>query len=408
MGLIADLMAADKHGLFQSDDNFTMYPSGFLPLDYANGFWQETKMKDGSIQMLPMTGIMGGTFTSVIGTTGAGKTTLCDQMAYSIIRPFADGLVIHVDAEKTSNKQRILQICGAKDDGRIKLDKSHTSIDDVLDMVKDVCDLKQSLGKQIMYKAPVPGIEGEYFWQYPPTVFIIDSLPAFNAKSYNVDNLGGNTDGMSAARETTRFYTNCIDRAWQYNLSFIVINHIKPKVEMDRFSAPPKGLLLLGQGEHLPRGQVAQYYSQTYFRVNMRKSDAYNMEDNGFTGYRCTCQLAKSKTNSSGTTFPIALIGNLGFDPYYTLYEFASEYDLVKGRNPYLYFAGNENIKFNRKDFRRKFMYEEQFRLMVLETIQPALELMLSEKPAYSSIEESPEFGSLLQLPSALSALKVA
>lgn len=407
MGLITDLRAADKSGLFQSDDTYTMYPTGLLPLDYANGFWQQTKMKDGSVQMLPMTGLMGGTFTSVIGTTGAGKTTLCDQMAYSIIRPYADGLLIHIDAEKTSNKQRILQICGAKDDGRIQLTKSHTSIDEVLDMVKDVCDTKQRLGRQIMYKAPVPGVEGETFWQYPPTVFIIDSLPAFNAKSYNVDNLGGNTDGMSAARETTRFYTNCIDRAWQYNLSFIVINHIKPKVEMNAYAAPPKGLLLLGQAEHLPRGQVAQYYSQTYFRLNMRKSDAYTLEDNGFTGYKCTCQLAKSKTNSSGTSFPVALIGNYGFDQYYTIYEFANYCGLIKGRNPYLYFDGFEDMKFNRKDFRRKLMYEDMFREMVLTAIRPGLEALLSDKPAYSDSEPVQEFGSLI-LPSVMSALKVA
>ena len=38
MGLIDSLRKADKKGLFKSADSFAAYSTGFLPLDYANGF----------------------------------------------------------------------------------------------------------------------------------------------------------------------------------------------------------------------------------------------------------------------------------------------------------------------------------------------------------------------------------
>jgi len=321
------------------------------------------------------------------------NTTLADQIGYNMIRPYKDGLLIHVDAEKTSNKQRILQITNAiEGEKRIILNKQHTSIEDVMTMVNEICDMKESAGRAGMVKMPSPFKEDEFFWAYPPTVFIIDSLPAFNSKNYNVEDLGSNADGMIAARDTTRFYTNCLDRAWHYNLNFIVINHIKPKVEVNPYAKAPNGLLLLGTGEHLPRGTVAQYYSQTYFRIKMMKSDPYTISDNGFDGFRCVLELSKSKTNSIGTDIPLAFNNAKGFDQIYTLYEFAKSCGLVKGKNPHLFFDGMEDMKFSRKDFRKKFIGEDIFRVKFMEALRPVLEMLLAKKPTvYEVGVESPE-----------------
>ena len=394
MGLLAELDGADKKGLFRTNDNYVMYPTGILPLDYANGFWQEITGEDGEKKLIPATGIMGGTFTGVIGATGGGKTTFADQMGFNIIKPFADGLLFHIDAEKTSNKQRILQITGAsRNDNRIRLIKDHTTIDDVLEMVDDVCEAKESLGAACMYEVKTPGLDGKKFKVYAPTVFIIDSLPAFNGKDYNVKDLGNNADQLRAAKDVTRFYTNCLDRAWQYNLNFIIINHIRPKTDMNPYAQPPRGLMLLGPQEQLPRGQVAQYYSQTYFRINSKKSDAYNMEEQGFNGYRCMFQLAKSKTNMIGTSFPVAFNSASGFDPYYTLYEFADMLHLVNGRNPHLYIGNLEAYRFKRWEFRKKMMYEPEFTAAVVEELKPYLESLLSPPPSYDTSEEGNPVG---------------
>ena len=173
-------------------------------------------------------------------------------------------------------------------------------------------------------------IDGKPYKIYPPTVVVIDSLPSFNGRDYDDTSLGSNVDGMRGAKDVSRFFTNCLDNATKYNIVFLVVNHIRPKAEMNPYAQPPKGLMMLGQAEQLPRGAVAQYYSTTYFRINAKRSDAYTMEDNGFTGFKCIIQLAKTKSNVVGTSFPIAFTGD-GFDPYYSIYEFANSIGLIKG-----------------------------------------------------------------------------
>lgn len=322
------------------------------------------------------------------------NTTFADQLGWNIIKNFEDGVMYHIDAEKTSFKQRIIDICGAKyDDPRIKLIKNHTSIEDVQQMFNKICDVKEAGGDQYKYEVKGKSLNGKPFKHYVPTVFIIDSLPSFNSKDYNVEDLGNNVDQMRAAKDVTRFYTNCLDRAWKYNITFIVINHIRPKADMNPYAAPPRGLLMLGPQETLPRGQVAQYYSQTFIRINNKKSDAYTMEDNGFTGYKCTMQLAKSKSNVVGTSFPVAFISELGFDPVYSIYEFANSIGMIGGRNPYLYIQGLEQFKFNRKDFRSKMIQDIQFREAVLEVLRPYYDALLGSKKNLEEEENQPKIG---------------
>ena len=77
MSLMRELDAGDKKGLFKSNDTFVNYSTGLLPLDYANGFWLTIDDKEG-YRRVPVTGIIGGTFVSVIGSTGSGKSTFAD------------------------------------------------------------------------------------------------------------------------------------------------------------------------------------------------------------------------------------------------------------------------------------------------------------------------------------------
>ena len=149
---------------------------------------------------------------------------------------------------------------------------------------------------------------------------------------------------------------------------------------MNPYAQPPKGLMMLGQMEQLPRGAVAQYYSNTYFRINGKRSDAYTMDDNGFSGFKCMVQLAKTKTNVVGTSFPMAFTGN-GFDPYYSIFEYASSLGLIQGRNPYLYFTGLDDLKFSRKDFVNRMKYEQGFGVRVMEVMQPYFDMLLGNKP---------------------------
>ena len=210
---------------------------------------------------------------------------------------------------------------------------------------------------------------------------MIDSLPKFNCKDFNVADLGGNIDAMKASKDVTRFYTNVVDRAWQYNVIFIVINHIRPNSIMNPYAAPPRGLMMINpQSEMLPRGSVAQYYSSIYFRINSKKSAAYTIEDDGFTGFKCEIQLAKSRTNVVGSSFPVTFNSDRGFDPIYSMYEFANSLGLIQGRNPYLTLKGFEERKFNRKEFVTLMSVDENFRNGVLAVLRPFYESLLSSK----------------------------
>lgn len=86
--LIEELRKKDKNKYFTSNDSFVPYSTSLIPLDFANGYM--APMGDG--RMVPVTGILGGTFTTIIGLSGSGKTTLADQIAWSIISPLRMGL----------------------------------------------------------------------------------------------------------------------------------------------------------------------------------------------------------------------------------------------------------------------------------------------------------------------------
>lgn len=379
MGFLEELKANDKKGLFRSDDNTVSFPTGFHALDYANGYYQTVKI-NGEYKHIRRLGIPPG-FTTIIGSSGVGKSTFCLGAGWNIVKRFSNGQFIYVDCEKTMTKQRIIEVTGASpEDPRITLMKERTAIEDVLELLDEICERKEANRSEIQIEIKDQSLDGKPYKIYPPTVVVIDSLPSFNGRDYDDTSLGSNVDGMRGAKDVSRFFTNCLDNATKYNIVFLVVNHIRPKAEMNPYAQPPKGLMMLGQAEQLPRGAVAQYYSTTYFRINSKRSDAYTMEDNGFTGFKCIIQLAKTKSNVVGTSFPVAFTGD-GFDPYYSIYEFANSIGLIKGRNPYLYFEGLEELKFNRKDFVPRMKFEEGFGPRVMAVMRPYFDMLLGDKP---------------------------
>lgn len=393
MSLINELDAGDKKGIFTSNDTFVNYSTGILPLDYANGFWLNINDKEGPRQV-PITGIMGGTFVSVIGTTGSGKSTLTDQMGYSIIREFEDGMLFHIDCEQTNLKERMVQIMGCEHmDPRIRLKKDMIHIEDVMEMFNTICEVKEEGGNKYKYEVKDKTFGRQTFLSYIPSVFIIDSLPSFNSKeNHTEEDLGTNMDAARAAKDVTRFFTNCLGRMMKYNITIFTVNHIVPNVVANQFDRPPRGIMMLKPNEKVNRGYAAQYYSQNYFRVEQMKSNIYKESDVGFQGCKASIQIAKTKTAFVGSTVDAAFNGPIGFDPIYTLFEFASSVGLVEGRNPYLHIHGLDNFKFSRKDFRSKFTGESNFRHAFFTVITPYLEAMLGSKQM--TTQERVEYGS--------------
>lgn len=382
MSLMAELDAGDKKGLFRSNDTFVNYSTGLLPLDYANGFWLTVARSDGTIERIPITGIIGGTFVSIIGPTGSGKSTLADQIGYSIIKDFEDGMLFHIDCELTNLKERMVQItCNDPADDRIRLKKEFIYIEDTMDMFNQVCEIKEKGGDLYKYEVHNRTYDGKPFKHYIPTVFVIDSLPSFNSRENRTDkDLGTNMDAARAAKDVGRFYTNCMGRMMKYNITIITVNHIVPKVNPDPYNQAPKGMMMLKQNEQVNRGYAAQYYSQNCFRTDMIRSNMYKPDEVGFSGCKGTIQIAKTKTAFVGSTIDVCFAGEMGFDPIYTNFEYAKSIGLIDGRNPYLYMSGLSEFKFSRKDFRHKFLGEPAFRNAYLDGMMPHLEALLGTK----------------------------
>src|SRR5574344_2843554 len=63
------------------------YPTGFLGIDFLNVAYIPVAM-NGEKFSYPSVGIVDGSYVEFIGRTGAGKSTICVQIASNIIRPF--------------------------------------------------------------------------------------------------------------------------------------------------------------------------------------------------------------------------------------------------------------------------------------------------------------------------------
>lgn len=377
MALIDKLMEKDKKTkLFNFVNAFGHYSTGILPLDYVNAFKLKWHDSDGKEHVDVVPGLIGGRFITIIGLSGGGKTTLADQIAWNIIAPFEDGIMVHTDCEHTMLKARIYDLTDMKqDDPRFILNDTDTYIEDVMKQVDMICETKEAAGLEAMYE-----IDGSWFGRdkvyiYYPTVIIIDSLPSFSSKDSKEDTLEGQMSTNREVGKISQFYQKLLGRIAKYNITIIAINHIKAKIETNPYSYTKPQLMMLKQGESLPRGEAPVFYASSVFRLNPAgMSSGYTKEEWGFDGFKCCLQVAKSKTTFIGGEINMVFREDMGYDPIYTLLQFAYDCGIVEGRNPGLYIKGAEEFKFSKKNFGSQFKLNPQFRAAVLKAIKPFLE----------------------------------
>ena len=394
--MLIDVLAKnDKKGLFSTNDVFPNYSSGFDALDYMNAFYITYYDNEGNQHTDIVKGVIGGRFITIFGSPGTGKTTLADQIAWNIIgreqfnhitktfEPlYSSGVYIHADIERTAIKQRILDYTHARyDDRRLVINSENTTIEDIMDTVNTICDAKEAVGAAAMYE-----IDGKWFGKdkvkvYQPTIITLDSLPSFVSKDMKIKELEGQTSTIRDVAQISQFYVKMLARMTKYNIIIIAINHLKPKPNMSMYDVPLPQLLMLKKDESLPRGQAPVYYASLCMRINQcSKGAMYTVEDVGFDGFKATIQVAKTKTAFVGGAIPLAFNSAIGYDPVYSLLEFAIDANIVEGRQPYLYIKGAEAHKFSKRTFREKFIHDEMFAAAVYGALLPVLKALVGVK----------------------------
>ena len=389
--LLNNLRSGKHKDLFKTNDEFAVYSTGFKTLDSINAFRITYTDNKGNICSDIVEGVIGGRFITIVGSSGTGKSTLADQIAWNIVKDFDEGIAIHVDVEQTVLRQRVLDTIGLTTDDpradRFIIDKYHTYVEDVLTMVDDICKEKESGKDEMMYEA-----DGKWFGKktiklYQPTVIIVDSLPSFTSKDVDTTSVSSQMSTNREVNIVAQFYTKLLAKMNKYNITIIATNHIRPKIVVDVYNQPPPQLMLLKASETLPRGQAPVFYASTVLRLNASgKSALLSKEEYGFDGFKCIAQAAKSKTAFIGGSTPLIFTEEHGFDEAYTMLLALYDNELICGKNfkdrDGLYVASSPEHKFSKANFGDKYKNNPEFKAAIDKALEPIFSKIVLEKDA--------------------------
>ena len=380
--LLNRLREKDKKGLFKSSQNSVVYRTGFLPLDYRNGYMLEVRdLNDKLVNICPSVGIVGGTFVTVIGKSGVAKTTWCVQAAFNIVKDFDDNaFVMHYDLEQALSYTRIRNITGASQSQLIDkyiLRQEKNYLEDIFDSIISIANEKESNKKEYMYDTKIVDEFNNPVMAYVPTVVLLDSLPSLASKDMDEEEMKGQTDAMRMAQKVKQFYKKLMPIIKTYNITVMVINHINSKVEVSAFAKTQPQVMYLKMDESLPGGNAPIYYANTL--IKFISAGKKTMADDGYDGFMVRAELLKSRTNKAGQSCHLIYNQLTGFDPILTLYQFAEDNDLLDGRNPYKYFKGYKDIKFDSRKFHKMFVEDENIRNTLMKVTEPCLIELLSK-----------------------------
>ena len=333
------------------------YPTGFLNLDFANGYIQE--LEDGSKYF--QLGLSDGSINMVISDSGVGKTTLCTQAACNIIKPFKTSCLFVEQAEVGTNIERIKNLAGLDTEeytNRVIVRDAGITIESVYNRVKTVHDIKVNNPDDYMYDTGLVDYKGKVF-KYEPTIFIIDSVKmVLSNKNAEADE----TTNMSAAQNAnanSQYYTKMVPLCREANIILILINHITTDINTG-FLPKKSELPYLKQGEHIAGGKSLTYIQNNIFRLDI-KSKLKAEDTFGILGSIVNVDIVKSRTNNSDRgRCTLVFDQTLGYDSDLSLLLLLKDNKILEGSGAYLKLPGYDN-KFTQKNFKEKLYSDPEF-----------------------------------------------
>lgn len=382
MGLLADRfraqMAKTKDPRMEEAVADVMYPTGFLPFDFLNGYKVHVK-SDTQDFWYSSVGIVDGSSTMVCGRSGSGKTTIALQMAANIIRPFPEATIFYDDIEGGSNDTRrelLTHFTPEECQQRIIYRNTAVSAENFYKRIASIYEIKMNNRADFEYDTGKLDSQGNKIYKLIPTVYILDSLALLTPeKLTEEEELSGQMSTTATAKTNTAVFKRIIPKLKAANIILFTINHINDKIEINAFTHSKAQISFLKQGETLPGGKAALYLANNMIRVDdgakLKETDGL-----GINGKIVDFEIIKSRTNAAGRSVPMVFDFTNGFDDILSLFMFLkSTGAIITGATCYL--RGHEDMKFRQRDFKNKLFNDPEFAKAFNEVARAELETLL-------------------------------
>jgi len=392
--LYTAMQKLDKKGILNQNIASIGYPTKLLPLDFRNGYQVNVCDKSGKIvKRWANIGLFGGSFITIAGKPGVAKTAFAIYSGSQIIRPYPEAEIYHFDLEGSSNLSRMMTL------SRFNYEEMETKyhylndyhyIEDIFQLICAMAEEKCKNKDKYLFKSHRYDEFGREFVQLVPTVIVIDSIPMLVTKDLEgSDEIASMTYAGRRARVLSEFYRRLRPVVQRANIMVMGINHINAKIDINPMAKSQAQIMYLKQDESTPGGNAPLYLAQTFLKFV--QCGKYDEEKDGFNGFKVRCELIKSKTNRGGSSCELVYDMRKGFDPYRTLLLHMREYNLLEGRNPYTYFAGHPEFKFDTRKFSDMCEEDPIVFKMAMDVAGPSLYNFLGNSDDLAKLEEPNE-----------------
>lgn len=382
MGLLADRfraqMAKTKDPRMEEAVADVLYPTGFLPFDFLNGYRVHVKSETEDFWYNSV-GIVDGSSTTVCGRSGAGKTTVALQMAANIVRPFPEATIFFDDIEGGSNVTRrelLTHFTPEEAEQRIIYRNTAVSAENFYKRIASIYEIKMNNRADFEYDTGKLDSRGNKIYKLIPTVYILDSLAMLTPeKLTEEEELSGQMSTTATAKTNTAVFKRIVPKLKAANIILFTINHINDKIEVNAFTHTKSQVSFLKPGETLPGGKAALYLANNLIRVDdgakLKETDGL-----GINGKIVDFEIIKSRTNAAGRSVPMVFDFTNGFDDILSLFMFLkSTGAIITGATCYL--RGHEDMKFRQRDFKNKLFNDPEFAKAFNEVARAELETLL-------------------------------
>lgn len=376
-----------------------MYPTGFLPFDFLNGYKTYVKLPNGKEMVYNSIGVLDGSSTVIIGRPGSGKTSFAVQSGANIIRPFKDAVMYIDDIEGGSNKMRMYNLSGFSPEeckDRIIYKNTSISAEVFYNRIYTIYEEKINHRADYEYDTGLLDNVGNPIYKLIPTVYILDSLAMLMPEDLTEEEkLSGQMSATATAKTNTAALKRIIPKLKASNIILFVINHINQKVELNPYARTKAQVAYLKPDETLPGGNINNYLANNMIRID----DSVKLKDSeglGISGKMVDFNLVKSRTNKPARSVTMVFDFDNGYDPILSLFSFMKSNGYIESKGAYMNLIGSD-IKFTQKGFLDKLYADPEFSTLFMSQCNVHLEELLRPKDTEEDVVKRNNMNQLLQ-----------